>query len=118
MKILFIYICGFVLAGCSLTLPVDGSLRRSADLFLGEATGYSDKTGILSVTTLSGKKCTGDFKYLTDKTGDGNFKCDDGRFGKFLFTSSGYNGNGFGKLNDGEEFVFRFGNPGAFKSID
>lgn len=111
-------IAALALSACSLTLPVDGKFRHSDDRFIGEATGYMDRTGVLSVTTLSGKKCFGDFKYLTSTTGDGNFNCDDGRYGKFLFNSIGNRGNGFGKLNDGEEFLFSFGDPAHTKIQD
>lgn len=118
MKTMAIVLAVFFTTGCSMTLPVDGKLRRSDDRFLGEATGYLDRTGILAVTTLSGKKCSGEFKYLTSNTGEGDFRCDDGRNGKFLFNSVGNKGNGFGKLNDGEEFIFYFGNPSHTKIQD
>ena len=117
-RIIFLISISVIISGCSMTLPLDGKLQGSNDRFLGEATGYMDRTGILSATTTSGKKCTGDFKYLSKATGAGIFRCDDGREGNFLFNSSGYNGTGFGKMTDGEEFTFYFGNSSQTKVQD
>ncbi len=52
----------FSLADCASTLPVQGIFfKASRDQFHGEITGYLDRTGILSVTSISGKKCFGEF---------------------------------------------------------
>ena len=105
-----------LLGGCSLTLPVDGRIGEG-DRFLGEATGYLDRTGTMSVTTVNGLHCSGAFKYQTSATGDGTLTCDDGRSGSFLFNSNGNSGNGFGTLNDGKEFFFAFGSPSHTKNF-
>ena len=96
-------------SGC-MTLPVSGYLGESKEEFLGQATGYVTRTGNLNITTISGIKCEGDFVYETSSNGKGNFKCADGQFGDFLFTSNGNAGEGFGKTNKGEPFFFQFGN--------
>lgn len=116
-KLIILAFATIILSACSVTLPVDGKLLRSNDRFLGEATGYMDRTGIMLVTSLNGKKCTGSFEYLTSATGKGIFNCDDNRTGTFLFNSNGYRGNGMGKLNDGEEFAFAFGDPAHTKDF-
>jgi S1-C subfamily serine protease len=97
-------------SGC-MTLPVSGYLGNSKEEFLGRATGYVTRTGVLNITTISGVKCEGDFEYETSSNGKGNFKCADGQFGDFLFTSNGREGEGFGKTNKGEPFFFQFGSP-------
>ena len=96
-------------SGC-MTLPVSGYLGESKEKFLGRATGYVTRTGNLNITTISGIKCEGDFVYETSSNGKGDFKCADGQFGDFLFTSNGNQGEGFGKTNKGEPFFFQFGN--------
>ena len=105
----------FFCSGC-MSLPVSGYLGNSKEEFLGNATGYITSTGNLSITTISGVKCEGDFEYETKVNGKGNFKCADGQFGDFLFTSNGREGEGFGKTNKGEPFYFRFGSPYHYHS--
>ena len=53
-------------------------------------------------------KCSGSIIYLLKNIREGKFKCDDGRFGNFTLSSGG-DGFGIGKLNDGEEFVLHLG---------
>jgi S1-C subfamily serine protease len=108
--ILMFFLITVFCSGC-MTLPVSGYLGNSKEEFLGRATGYVTRTGVLNITTISGVKCEGDFEYETSSNGKGDFKCADGQFGDFLFTSNGRAGEGFGKTNKGEPFFFQFGSP-------
>ncbi len=105
----FIALAGY-LAGCSLTLPVRGSLLNSDETFTGSATGYPDGSGVLKVTSSNGTDCTGEFVYETRHKGVGTFHCTDGRSGPFEFVSTGTSGNGWGELGDNRKFTFTFGN--------
>jgi hypothetical protein len=97
-----------MLTACSMTLPVQGSLQRTAETFNGTATGYMDGGGTLVVVTSKGAKCQGNFAYVSGRDGKGVFKCDDGRSGPFEFVSTGTRGAGTGDLG-GERFTFTFG---------
>lgn len=102
----------WLLAACSLTLPVKGEFKDGSEAFLGEATGYMDGSGKLTVVSTGGTQCAGEFQYAQSRvTGQGAFKCSDGRVGDFFFTSNGTEGEGFGKTNDKNQFAFRFGGP-------
>ena len=96
------------LSACSLTLPVRGQIQSSNETFTGSATGYMDGSGNLSITSSSGSVCTGDFVYVTKRTGEGVFTCNDGRSGPFQFVSTGSHGTGHGSLG-GQVFTFTFG---------
>lgn len=97
-----------LLAGCSLTLPVEGSMEDGGETFTGTATGYSDGGGNLAVTSNKGMTCNGDFTYITSRFGKGIFRCSNGQSGPFEFTSTGRRGNGVGRLGD-RRFTFTFG---------
>jgi hypothetical protein len=98
------------LNGC-MTLPVQGEYKNTGEKFLGSATGYLNGEGDISITSESGSKCQGNFRYLTRAVnGDGWFICDDGRTGNFFFISNGHEGKGIGKDEHGELFRFQFGN--------
>lgn len=96
------------LTGCSLTLPVKGTIVSTSEPFTGTATGYMDGGGTLKVTLQSGVICTGNFVYTSSREGKGVFNCDDQRSGPFEFVSTGNRGNGRGVLS-GQHFVFTFG---------
>lgn len=101
-----------LLSACvtSITLPVQGGFNKGKEKFIGEATGKIDGSGTITMTTESGTSCSGTFQYAQSMvTGTGIFHCDDGRTGKFTFTTSGNTGIGFGKTNKGEPFKFAFG---------
>jgi hypothetical protein len=98
----------FLLGACSLTLPVKGQFEDGTETFSGTATGYMDRSGTLSVTSSRGLTCSGDFIYVTSRTGEGVFSCSDGRSGPFSFVSTGQRGTGTGRLGD-ESFTFTFG---------
>ena len=96
------------IACCSLTLPVRGQVQNSDETFTGSATGYMGGNGNLSITSSKGTVCTGDFVYVTPRTGEGVFTCNDGRSGPFQFASTGSFGTGHGSLG-GQNFTFTFG---------
>ena len=107
---LSVILSALLIAGCSLTLPVQGDFNKGKEKFLGQATGQLDGSGTLIITTESGIACTGKFKYAeSNVSGAGTFECNDGRKGTFNFTSNGTSGLGFGKTNKGEPFKFVFG---------
>ena len=106
--LLVIFISGFVLAGCSLTLPVTGQLADGKETFSGSATGYANGVGELMIVSSKGTMCTGNFVYVTQQTGEGVFTCSDGRSGPFKFVSTGTSGTGTGVLA-GETLTFTFG---------
>lgn len=95
-------------AGCSLTLPVRGRMGDGSEIFTGEATGYMDRSGVLTVRSNLGTVCRGDFVYVTARYGEGTFVCEDGRSGPFTFVSTGTRGTGSGQIG-GEVFTFTFG---------
>ena len=99
-----------VLAGCatSLTLPVTGQMETGDETFTGTATGYMDGGGDLTIVSDRGRTCEGTFVYVTRRTGEGTFTCDDGSSGPFKFVSTGTRGTGTGRLG-GEQFTFTFG---------
>lgn len=97
-----------LLTSCSLTLPVTGKIQSTSETFRGTATGYMDGGGVLTMTLESGVVCKGDFVYVTERTGEGVFNCDDGRSGPFKFVSAGNRGTGSGNLK-GDIFTFTFG---------
>lgn len=83
-----------LLAGCSMTLPVTGSLEDGSETFNGSATGHTDGAGELQITTSAGVTCRGTFVYVTQREGSGTFQCADGRSGPFTFVSTGSRGTG------------------------
>jgi len=82
-------------------------VQNSDETFTGSATGYMDGSGNLRIVSSNGAVCTGDFVYVTKRTGEGVFTCDDGRSGPFRFVSTGSRGTGQGTLGD-QDFTFTF----------
>ena len=97
-----------LLNGCAMTLPVRGQAGDGSETFTGSATGYLDGAGLLTITSNRGRKCTGDFVYVTKRNGSGTFTCSDGTSGPFEFVSTGMRGTGTGTLG-GKPFTFTFG---------
>ena len=102
------------LAGCAtqVRLPVIGAFDSpAADKFLGSVTAdLSTGVGQISVNTQQGAACAGSYVQARDNvTGKGTLTCADGRTGDFIYTSRGLEGEGFGKLQTGETFSFKFG---------
>lgn len=96
------------LTACSVTLPVRGQIQNSDETFTGTATGGLSGGGTLTIVSNKGARCTGDFVYVTGRTGQGVFTCNDGRSGPFQFASTGMSGTGYGDLG-GQRFTFTFG---------
>jgi len=107
-RYLFLSLSLGLFSACSLTLPVSGRLESGHETFTGQATGYTDGGGTLTITTSQGTTCEGDFVYITSRNGEGTFICSDGRSGPFRFVSTGSRGTGTGRLG-GELFTFTFG---------
>jgi len=100
--------CLVFLTGCSVTSPVTGVMGK--EQFLGHTTGYLSGNGDLSIDTIKGVHCTGEWAFdVRTVNGKGIFICNDGRHGTFYFTSDGQRGKGFGKTTTGEPFRFTFG---------
>jgi len=108
------YRTGFALSvvlaamGCSMTLPVSGQMASGGEKFTGTATGYADGGGTLTIVSNKGRSCSGNFVYLTGRSGQGVFKCSDGQSGPFTFVSTGTRGTGTGEIG-GKAFTFTFG---------
>lgn len=96
-----------LLAGCSVTLPVRGTMETSKEEFSGSATGNPDG-GTLTIKSKAGVTCTGNYVNISSREGKGIMNCSDKRSGPFEFASSGMRGTGSGTL-DGERFTFTFG---------
>jgi hypothetical protein len=96
------------LAGCSLTLPVRGSMENSDEKFTGTATGELDGAGTLHLVSSAGRTCDGTFVYVNRRQGEGTVECTDGVTGTFSFVSTGNRGTGSGTLR-GSRFTFVFG---------
>lgn len=103
-----IALTAILVSACSMTLPVKGTVQNTNETFTGTATGYIDRSGVLTIVTSEGATCDGDFVYVTSRQGEGVFTCDDGRSGPFQFVSTGTKGTGHGDLG-GERFTFTFG---------
>lgn len=97
-----------MLAGCSMTLPVQGVTESGDETFTGSATGYADGAGKLELRSNHGLVCTGTFVYVTERTGSGTFNCSNGQSGPFNFVSSGTRGTGTGRIGN-KPFTFTFG---------
>jgi hypothetical protein len=97
-----------LLAACSTTVPVHGLVQNTSEVFTGTTTGYADGSGSLTVVSNKGASCVGDFVYVTNRTGEGVFRCSDGRSGPFQFASAGVHGTGQGSLGK-DVFTFTFG---------
>jgi len=98
---------GLLLSGC-LTLAVGGNVDGTGESFTGSATGYLDRSGLLTVTASSGVTCSGRFVYVTRRYGQGDMTCSDGRAGSFDFVSNGLSGFGRGSIG-GQPIHFTFG---------
>lgn len=108
MKFTILPIACLALTACSMTLPVKGQVQNTPETFTGTATGYLDGSGDLKIVSNLGAVCEGDFVYVTKRTGEGIFSCEDGRTEPFNFVSTGKKGTGHGSLG-GHAFTFTFG---------
>lgn len=99
------------LAGCatSFAVPVTGMIGGEAAQ--GEAVARTDGNGTFWIETVDGLRCDGTYDALiTAPTIRVPVKCSDGRTGSLLATRQGGSGTVIGKLNDGTEGRFVFGN--------
>lgn len=96
------------LGACSMTLPVQGSIEDGSETFTGQATGYMDGGGNLTITSNKGLTCSGTFVYVTRRDGRGTFNCSNGQSGPFEFVSTGTRGTGTGRIGP-RPFTFTFG---------
>lgn len=81
----------------SVTAPVIAILVD--DLFLGEAEGYMDRTGKITIKSKLNPdvQCIGQFAYTGSAIGSGRMQCNDGAAATFEFQSlSTMSGYGFG----------------------
>ena len=92
----------------SVTLPVIAILHE--ELFVGEAVGYIDRTGVIDLrSALDPKdKCVGIFRYTGLKTGLAEMRCDDGVEARLSFNAlSAFSGYGHGStLRGPASFTF------------
>lgn len=109
LKIALTMLTASTLAGCSMTLPIQGQMQNSSETFTGVATGYLDGGGDLKIVSSKGVTCKGNFVYITDRQGRGIFTCDDKRTGPFEFVSTGKRGTGTGEMSNGDRLIFTFG---------
>ena len=80
-------------------------------LFIGEATGYLDRTGIINLESASAPivNCSGNFRYIRSREGVANVSCDDGSSAEFEFVGlSALSGYGKGTTSLGIA-TFTFG---------
>ena len=103
-----------LLSGCSLTLPVRGRVEGTNEMLVGEATGFMDGSGRISLMGSDGRDCMGAFQYgASRRSGTGIFTCTDGATGTFAFNSTGQQGTGFGQTSRGERIRFVFGSQSS-----
>lgn len=99
------------LAGCvsQFAVPVTGMLGDQAAQ--GEAVASTDGSGTFWVENIDGLRCDGTYdSKVTDPTIRVPVRCSDGRTGTLLATRQGMSGTVIGKLSDGTEGRFVFGN--------
>ena len=88
-----------VFSGSSMAAPtstqsVTGQVQGTSETFSGVAMGYGVGAGDLTLSSSMGAKCTGHYFFATPQSGNGVFKCDDGRAGPLNFVSTGTHGSG------------------------
>lgn len=100
----------FALAACSFSVPVTG--RIGEDLAQGQATAAASG-GTFSMATTLGLICQGNYDTTSrEPTINAPVSCNDGRSGNLIITRTmdGLSGTVIGRLNDGTEAQFVFGN--------
>ena len=108
VRLIPICVTAFLIGGCTLTLPVRGTVVATGETFTGSATGYLDGAGTISIRSSRGATCEGRFVYITERVGEGTATCSDGRAGPFRFVSTGTRGTGSGGFGS-DRVVFTFG---------
>lgn len=93
----------------SATSSVIGIVNET--LFVGEATGYLDRTGVINLQSVSAPiaNCSGNFIYIRSREGVAKVSCDDGSQADFEFVGlSALSGYGKGSTSAGTA-TFTFG---------
>jgi len=104
-----ILLLALLLSGCSVTLPVDGTMEDGDETFTGTTTGYADGSGTLTVVSNKNLRCEGNWSYVARPTyGRGIFRCNNGKSGPFEFNGAGQHGTGIGRLGN-RRFTFTYG---------
>ena len=84
------------------TAPVHAFLLN--DLFYGEAVGYLNRTGVITINSVYNpdKKCVGKFIYTDFRSGEGSLTCNSGETAVIQFKAlSSLSGYGYGKSDAG-----------------
>lgn len=108
-----------LVSGCSKTFPVTGVIERTGENFVGTATSVLGGTSHIEMTTEDGIKCSGEYvapvvwSNTQGASFNGSVSCDDGRKGTFHGTGTTVNGQGFGKMTNGDKFKFTYGHTSA-----
>lgn len=102
-----------LVAGCAseFSVPVTGQIGKQPAQ--GSATARTDGNGTFWIATLSGLRCEGSYNaFDRSPTIQVPAKCSDGRTGNLLITRAvdGISGTVIGRLSDGTEGRFVFGN--------
>jgi hypothetical protein len=110
-----VFVCGCVnesgarMGLTSATAPVLAIMAD--DFFVGEAVGYMDRTGTISMQSVLDPdlKCVGSFRYTGSKVGEANIRCNDGAEAALSFNAlSMLSGYGYGRTSRGP-VSFTFG---------
>ena len=119
MKIFQLCAMALSLSACTFTHPVKGVVENKAhERFLGTATAsLLEDNASIDITTDTGATCSGVYPRPKSTGGgvsaSGKFTCSDGRVGHFTFSGTMHGGDGFGKLNNGQKFIFKYGDSGS-----
>lgn len=100
----------FATSACAseFAVPVTGQIGET--IAQGEARARMDGNGTFSVATLDGLTCSGTYDSLNSApTIQVPLSCSDGRTGRMLVTRAGMSGTVVGRLSDGTEGRFVFG---------
>lgn len=96
--------------GCSVTVGVVGKVGQNTTIYRGSATGYMDRTGVISMASPEGTVCSGTFSYNSQSRGAGVLNCSDGQTAQVDFTAlSGTSGYGAGTTNRDAPIRFTYG---------
>jgi len=106
-KLLLTTISVTLLAGCSTGRDVNGYVNGTGESISGNATGFMDRSGKVTLNLSSGATCEGRVNKNSGGS-KGRLDCTDGRGGPITLITSRTGGHGFGTLN-GQEFKFTYG---------
>ena len=98
------------------TAPVHAFLLN--DLFYGEAVGYLNRTGVITVNSVYTDKNVGEFRYTGFRSGEGSLTCNSGETAVIqfkLYLASGY---GYGKSDAGPVISYGLTAKDAVKYLE